>query len=244
MIEYYTLVDEDDVSSRIEVDLSLIEKAPDVQRPWLLWLFVKEPDGENESFVAFRDELAEVLEDQMEAVYAGTITKDGWSELYFYGETPKKFENLTSDVMAQHAGYPYERGSSKDTKWEMYLERLYPEPFALIGIQNRDTIAALVAAGDDLNIAREVEHYLFFQTPTALERFATSMISYGYSTKEYIGCTEDEYAYGVTLSKSQEVTPVHIEECTSLLFELVLQEHGRYEGWSTIMGKEESTDAT
>jgi regulator of RNase E activity RraB len=121
----------------------------------------------------------------------------------------------------------------------MYLERLYPEPYTLITIQNRDTIAALVAAGDDLSIPREVEHYLFFQTPTALERFANSMADHGYSIKEHLNDDESDYAYGVTLVKMECITPEQVEESTSMLFELVLQDHGRYEGWSTVMGGEQ-----
>lgn len=238
MIEFYELNDSDSGDSRIEVDLSLMDESPDLERPWLLWLFVKVSDGTDKEFVAFRDDLIQTLEAQMEARYAGTVTKEGWSELYFYASTSKKFENLTSETMSRHTPYTYERGSFKDTKWEMYLEKLYPEPYALITIQNRETIAALVDAGDDLTLSREVEHYLFFQTPTALERFANSMIEQGYAMKEHLTNDESEYSYGVTLSKNECITPKQVEESTSLLFELVMQEHGIYEGWSTVLGGE------
>jgi len=144
MIEYYEQQDEDGQIYRTEVDLSLVDDAPDVERPWLLWLFVKVANSEDPEFINFREDLIVALESQIEAVYAGTICKDGWCELYFYASTSKKFENLTSEVMARHSKYPYERGSSKDTKWEMYQERLYPEPFEIIGIQSRHTLKALM----------------------------------------------------------------------------------------------------
>jgi len=239
MIEFYNLCDAENGDTRIEVDLSLTDEAPDQERPWLLWLFVKVPDGTDMSFVTFRDDLIHTLHTQIDALYAGTITKDGWSELYFYGSTSKKFENLTSEVMSRHNSYPYERGSSKDTKWEMYLEKLYPEPYVLIMIQNRETIAALIAAGDDLSVSRDVEHYLFFQTPTALDRFANSMQNQGYSIKEHMNDPESDYSHGVTLVKNECITPEQVDESTSMLFELVLQEHGIYEGWSTVLGGEQ-----
>lgn len=235
MIEYYEQVDEEGQNYRIEVDLSLSDEVPDVEKPWLLWLFVKVADSEDAEFIAFRDDLISTLNGQIEAVYAGTISKDGWCELYFYASTSKKFENITSEVMARHTNYPYERGSSKDTKWEMYQERLYPEPFEIISIQSRHTLEALLEEGDDLSVPREVEHYFFFQTPTALQRFETSMLSQGFSLKEHINDDESDYVYGVTLTKMEVVTPEQVNETTSMLYELVLQEHGHYEGWSTVL---------
>ncbi|MCX6074168.1 MAG: DUF695 domain-containing protein [Campylobacterales bacterium] len=234
MIEYYVLSDETQ-TSRIEVDLSLVEDAPDLERSWLLWLFVKVNDPLDAEFILFRDDLINTLHTEMDAHYVGTIAKEGWCELYFYASASKKFENLTSDVMGRHTNYPYERGSFKDSKWEMYQERLYPEPFTLITIQSRHTVEALIEAGDDVSQAREVEHYFFFQTPTALERFTALMEKYGFSFKEKMSDEESDYSYGVTLVKTEPITDEQIEETTSLLYESVLQEHGNYEGWSTVL---------
>jgi len=235
MIEYYVQHDEEGQVYRTEVDLSLVDDAPDEQRPWLLWLFVKVGNNEDSEFVRFRDDLIVTLDSQVEAVYVGTICKDGWCELYFYASTSKKFENITSEVMVRHSKYPYERGSSKDTKWEMYQERLYPEPFDIISIQSRHTLEALMEEGDDLSVPREVEHYFFFQTPTALQRFETSMLSQGFIIKEHMNDDESDYVYGVTLLKTESITPEQVNETTSILYELVLQDHGHYEGWSTVL---------
>ncbi len=234
MIEYYVLSDETQ-TSRIEVDLSLVEDAPDLERSWLLWLFVKVSDPLDAEFITFRDDLIQTLNTEIDAQYVGTIAKEGWCELYFYASSSKKFENLTSDVMGRHTSYPYERGSFRDTKWEMYQERLYPEPFTLITIQSRHTLEALVEAGDDVNQAREVEHYFFFQTPTALERFGALMENHGFSVKEKMNDDESDYSYGVTLAKIEPITDEQVEETTSMLYESVLQEHGNYEGWSTVL---------
>ena len=237
MIEFYETHNDEGGISRVEVDLSLIDNAPDDMRPWMLWLFVQAPDGTDETFVAFRDDLVTVLSSDIDAVYAGTITQEGWSELYFYADTSKKFENIVTTVLSRHTSYANERGSARDGKWEMYLERLYPQSFDLIGIQNRDTIAALLEAGDDLTLEREVEHYLFFQTPTALNRMTGILTQSDYVLKELLSDEESEYAHGVSLVKVHAITPEIIEEITATLFEQVLQEHGVYEGWSTIMAE-------
>lgn len=235
MIDYYDYPTEEGTPERIEVNLSLIDDAPDRDKPWLLWLFTKITPENSEHFKAFQDDLLTTLEEALDAVYGGTITKEGWNELYFYAPTSKKFENLTSEVMTRHGGYPYERGISRDAKWEMYQERLYPDGFNLLTIQNRHTLQALIEEGDNLALSREVEHYFFFQTPTALQRFEKSMEEHGFYLKEHITDDHSEYAYGLTLAKEDNVTPETIHETTAFLYELVLHEHGHYEGWSTVL---------
>jgi len=233
MIDHYDHLDEEGNPARIEVDLSLIDDSPDRDKPFLLWLFVKTTT--DEQFSAFKDEVISTLEGALDAVYGGTITKEGWNELYFYAPTSKKFENLTSEVMSRHGGYPYQRGISRDAKWEMYQERLYPDGFNLLTIQNHHTLQALLYEGDDLTLVREVEHYFFFQTPTALARFEKAMEAHGFHLKEHITDDQSEYAYGLTLAKEENVTPETIHETTAFLYELVLHEHGHYEGWSTVL---------
>lgn len=237
MIDFYDTLDEEDTKSRVEVDLSLIDEAPSSEKIWLLWFFVKTADSQSSEFSEFKEDLIGTMSQELSASYAGMVTKEGWCEFYWYADTSKKFENLTSEVMGRHSSYPYERGSSKDTKWEMYLERLYPEPSDIIAMQNRETISALLEAGDDLTLEREVEHYCFFQTPTARKRFMESILSQGFLVKEEIENDESDYCYGVTLIKNESITPEQVEETTLTLHESTLQEHGLYEGWSTLLGE-------
>lgn len=236
MIEFYELLDDENVPYRCDVDLDLIDTAPQEERGWLLWLFVK-TEMLDERLENFSNDLIETLQTSLDAVFAGRIIKEGWGEFYFYAPHSKRFENLSSEVIARHGGYAYERGSSRDSKWEMYLDNLFPDPYGLLSIQNRQTIMALEEAGDDLNIVREIEHYLFFQTKTSMERSVAQLLSHGYSVKEYVKDDESDYSYGVVLTKCEAITPDIISETTTSLYESAIQEHGIYEGWSTTMGE-------
>ncbi|MCL4432249.1 MAG: DUF695 domain-containing protein [Epsilonproteobacteria bacterium] len=236
MIEFYEFTDEEGFEARCEVDLSLFDDAPQAQKPYLLWLFVKNSDPLDINFIAFRDDLIETLKTQMDASYAGTIAKDGWCELYFYASTPKVFENLVAETMGRHQSYAYERSTARDGKWEMYLERLYPDPYVALTIQNRHTVEALLEAGDDLSLEREVEHYCYFQTKSALERFLQSLNSYGFNLKEYIEDNDSDHSYGAIIVKTESISPEKVKETTLMLYDAVLQEHGHYEGWSTVLG--------
>lgn len=235
MVEYYELTDDENVPYRCDVELDLIDDAPQEERSWLLWLFVKAPDPFSPSFTAFADDLKNTLHTALDALFAGTISKEGWVEFYFYASDAKRFENLSSEAMARHGGFAYERGASRDTKWEMYIERLYPDAYAALRIQNRHTIEALVEAGDDLKIAREVEHYLFFQTKSALDRAVSFLLAHGFALKEHVTDDESDFAYGAVLTKHEPIVPSQVEESTALLFDTALQEHGHYEGWSTVL---------
>ncbi|HZF70728.1 DUF695 domain-containing protein [Sulfuricurvum sp.] len=235
MVEFYELLDDENIPYRCDVELDLIEEAPQEYRPSLLWLFVK-ADAVTESLESFTQDLIATLNTSLDAVFAGRVMKEGWAEFYFYAPQSKRFENISSDVMNRHGGFVYERGSSRDSKWEMYSDNLYPDAYGLLSIQNRHTIAALVEAGDDLNIPREVEHYLFFQTKSSMERAIAQLASHGFNVKEYVNDDESDYGYGVVLIKNEAITPEIVEETTTSLYESAMQEHGLYEGWSTVLG--------
>lgn len=238
MIEFYEFIEDESTPCRCDVELDWIEDAPQSDRPWLLWLFIKSAEPLSEAFALFSRELKFSLKKNMDAVFAGSIIKEGWVEFYFYAPESKRFENLSSEVMNVHGGFPYERGSSKDPKWEMYREHLFPDAYALIRIQNRHTINALIEAGDDLVVEREVEHYLFFQTKSSLERAVEFLNSHGFMLKEQVQDDENDYAYGAILIKNESITIEQVEESTSLLFETAMQEHGHYEGWSTVLAED------
>lgn len=235
MIEFYEMRDDENIPFRCEVELSLMDDAPIEEKPWLLWFFVKNDEPFSQEFIAFKEDLQKTLAEELDALFAGLIIKEGWVEFYFYAPDAKRFENLTADVMKRHGGFAYERGASKDTKWEMYLERLYPDGYAALRIQNRHTMEALVEAGDDLTLPREVEHYLFFQTKSAQERAAAFLSAHGFDLKEAVRDDESDFSYGAVLTKIEPITAEIVEETTALLYDTSLQEHGHYEGWSTVL---------
>lgn len=237
MIEYYDDVDEEGIPYRCEVDVALYDDAPIEDSPFLLWIFVNVQDSTGKVFEQFRLDLIETLHSQLGAVYAGTISKEGWCELYFYAMSAKSHTNLTAQTISRHTPYAYECSASRDAKWEFYFERLYPSAHAALKIQNRHTIDALVEAGDDLSIVREVEHYLFFQTKSSMERGISNLQPHGFELKETLFDDDSDYSYGVVLLKEETIEPDQVEETTSILFDVALQEHGHYEGWSTILAQ-------
>ncbi len=65
----------------------------------------------------------------------------------------------------------------------------------------------------------------------------SSLSSHGFSLKEEVGDNESDYAYGAVLVKTEPVTPEQVEETTAVLFDAALEQHGYYEGWSTVLAQ-------
>ncbi|RLA69776.1 MAG: hypothetical protein DRG24_07945 [Epsilonproteobacteria bacterium] len=242
MFDYYTFVD-DGNAVRTELDLSLIEEAPQDERGWLAWLFVKikSPDDmqwcsehECEILLTIQQRLSKRIEEKLNGVMVGVRMQEGWQEFYFYLPTAKKFENSAAEVMRSFEGYAYDTGTAKDFKWDKYRRELYPDAMMAQQIDSRYIINELEEEGDDLNVERNVEHYLFFQTLAQAERTAESLGESGFTLKETVE-QDDTYAYGIVMTKIHAVNEETLMQETLGLFQAAAKEHGVYEGWSTVL---------
>ncbi len=242
MIEYYYRDHEGEAPARIDVDLSLAEEEPeDMFKPLLIWVFVKMrstdesglcPDEECLTLQGIRESLTEALRERVGAVFSGSRMSEGWFEIYFYARTGKKLTAIAGEVLNRFEGYTFDTGSSRDESWEHYHNELYPDTLSLHQIQSRQIINELIEAGDDITMAREVEHYLFFQIPSQADRAVEKLLHTGYDLKETVE-QEGDYPYGRVLVKHQEVTEASMEESVGEMLEAAYIEHGLYEGWST-----------
>jgi len=244
-MDYYIYQDDNGSAVRTDIDLSLIDKAPQDERSWLLWAFVKikSPnktfwceERECEALLNIRIRLEEQVEKSLDGVLAAVRMQDGWQELYFYAPGAKKFENSVKEVMRSFDGYAFETGSTKDRKWEKYIRELYPDLLMAQQIESRYIINELEEAGDRLESEREVEHYLFFQTDAQAQRAQESLRGSGYFLKEIVN-QEGDYSHGIVMTKEHAVNEEKLMEETAIMIKASADEYGIYEGWSTVLAK-------
>ena len=244
-MDYYIFQDDNGTAVKTDIDLSLIEEAPQQKRGWLLWIFVKikSPnemlwcdESECKILSDIKKHLDERMTEGLDAVLAAVRMQDGWQELYFYAPGAKKFENYAAEVMRSFGGYAYEAGSAKDTKWDKYLRELYPDELMARQIESRHIIKELEEAGDALEKEREVEHYLFFQTSAQAQRAEQSLQKSGYYFKDSIE-QESDYFYGIVIVKIHAVTEEVLMQETSVMLKAAADEFGIYEGWSTVLAQ-------
>jgi hypothetical protein len=245
MTEYFLHTPDGEPPVRIDVNLSLDEDEA-FMRPVLLWVFVKlaapDADGlatseEMPTLTAIREALSAAFEKELKTVFSGSRISDGWFELYFYARNGKGLIQTAGEVMEGFPGYSFDTGSSRDEKWTHYHETLYPETEMLHQIQSRHIIEELRGAGDRLERERDVEHYLFFQVPGQRDRAMQRLEASGCRAGGLIE-QEGEYACGAVAVCAHAVDEERVAEWVRLMLEVVAEEHGYYEGWSTTLADE------
>jgi len=239
MIEYY-ITNGDESTIKTELELDYVDEAPQAERPWLLWAFLKMNDVNEDGFATETEQkrvdavvatLNEKLQNDLDAIGVGRKLEDGWLELYFYAPTAKKFQSIVSLVLG--SDFVSDIGSTRDAKWEHYLYTLYPNALMLQQVQSRHIMYELAEEGDDLTQVREVEHYLGFLTESQAKRVGEELYLHGFKEKEISYNSSEEYGNTLIVTQEHAVDKELLEELAFLLITTAEKEHGIYAGWST-----------
>lgn len=233
MMKYFTRVNSDNLEEKITIDLDFYHDLPVDDKIYSLWIFIKS----DKNLDALKSEITASLEKSHSADFVATRELDGWSELYYYASSERKFTTTINEIMSKYQ-FTYECGSHKDSNFKVYLETLYPDELEFHQIESRHIIETLESEGDDLEVAREVEHYAFFQTEANMQRFVESVKELGFHLKELVKQSDSDYSYGAILLKNHSVTLETVQNEISDLLEKIILEHGYYEGWSTTLVSE------
>jgi hypothetical protein len=146
-----------DSLASIFVNLALLDDAPVLSKPWLLWVSVdlQSPtpngmydSGEAPTLFKIEDSLTLQVSRSCDAVLCGRITTEGRREFYYYGQTQEEFHAAVENALSGFAGYEFEVGEREDSLWEQYLNVLYPSREDLERIKNQDLLDVLAEKGD------------------------------------------------------------------------------------------------
>lgn len=218
----------------LAIDLSKADSTPDENRAVVLWLNLKS-DIIDETIESLTDALADALKKELDADFVARKSDDGWLSFYFYAPHAKRYENIARDIIAKYGNYEYDLGSFRDSKWSLYFDELYPDSYQLISIQNHYIITELIGEGDDLSVPREIEFYMMFQTPTSRERTIKTLEPYGFMLSDTPE-GEGDYPYVAVLTIESSLDSDKITQLTNTLYEVSINNHALYEGWSTVLG--------
>ncbi|MDB2562950.1 DUF695 domain-containing protein [Sulfurimonas sp.] len=234
MREFFTKIEDGSVLN-IEIELDAGELKSD--NPWLFSVFVKydgldEASNAYEEFLETKESLIIAIEYEGKAHYLGMRIVDGWSEFYFCASSVKELNTMVTSIF-KNTSYVYESNSIKDKKWNFYETQLFPTELELIHIQSEKIIFLLEEEGEDLDISRDVEHYVSFLTPTQKNRFLNTLEIEGFTFKDEISA--EEFENGVALVKNHSVNQEEVEKNINQLYEFIKENQGYYEGWSTTL---------
>jgi len=230
------------VLASIAVDLGLHELAPDVSRPFLLWVWVylktPRPDGlsdsiEFDSLQAIEKKASESLGREFDAILCGRITTDGRREFYYYAARSEGFEAIAANVMTHFRGYKFSCGHQAEPDWNQYLTLLYPSDENRQCIENRSVLEALERKGDTLNAPRDVRHWIYFPNELDRDSFWAVIQPLEYRIQSRPHSPGDELPFGLCIVRFQSVKQTDLDEAVIELFRYAKIFHGDYDGWET-----------
>jgi hypothetical protein len=73
--------------------------------------------------------------------------------------------------------YSYRFGQKLDSDWSTYFNYMYPSKEIMQTISNRSVIENLQKHGDSLEIARPVDHWIYFKNEVDLNKFVEIILS-------------------------------------------------------------------
>ena len=182
----------DDAPASILVDLDLARTVPHEQYPFLghISIPLQTPDkhglprqDEYERLGVLEDGLEIALTRSEQAVYAGRCASGGYFDFFYYLRTPENWERRVRDAMAGLPDYRWAAGTQNDPDWEVYICFLFPDKYAMNGIQNRRALRELEEQGDGLGKSRVIEHWATFPDEPSALAFSTGLEERGFSIR-------------------------------------------------------------
>ena len=182
----------DDAPASILVDLDLARTVPHDRFPFLghIGISLQSPDAyglprqeEYERLGVLEDGLEAALTRSKHVVYAGRCASGGYFDFFYYLQTPENWTGRVRDAMAGLPEYTWAAGTQNDPDWEVYICFLFPDKYAMNGIQNRRALRELEEQGDGLEENRVIEHWATFPDEPSALAFSTGLEERGFSIR-------------------------------------------------------------
>lgn len=235
----------EDLPATILVNLGAAEVEP--KPPHLTWLRISYEVNREDGFPddaqrEVLDEIEEALDAAIEELdYAvhlvGRMTHQGLRAFYYYSENPLGVESALGGAMVPFGSYPHEIGQREEPEWETYFGLLYPSSREMQLISNQQVLSALADHDDDHEAPRPVDHYAYFPTEAACDRFATRAGAEGFALEEKRPPEEPGAEWCARLTRVDPVDYFSIGDATLHLFDLAEECGGNYDGWETVVVK-------
>ncbi len=182
------------------------------------------------------------LEDKLEASlikfrigkYVGRIISDGYVTFLYYVQFTYNWPDFIAFALNEHTSYEISNGYEEDSEWNYYQKLLYPTAKEWQIIQNHKACDHLKTSGDNLHLARAIEHKLFY-TNKYEEALHTKLTDQGFKIKEEL--SNEEGVKGVSFYRIDKPFYHDIDALTLSLIDM-LEAHGaQYDGWETSIVK-------
>lgn len=186
---------------------------------------------------SIEDDTTAALEGK-DTIMAAVIKCNGLFEIYLYAKTQKGHDDLFRSVMKAYPQYSYSVDVNEDAEWDTYFNFLYPNDYEFQTIQNQRVLVHLQQRGDNEEMEREVDHFLYFPTEESREKYIRQVeaLSYKVLAKEK-NENNPEYPYTLNISRQDNTVWSNVNEYVWELISLAKECDGLYDGWGCPIAK-------
>ncbi|KQN98977.1 DUF695 domain-containing protein [Paenibacillus sp. Leaf72] len=166
--------------------------------------------------------------------FIGAVTGADFRTFYIYTKQEQVLNKMLERTLSKNKKLKFEISIEDDPNWKFYLETLYPNIFENQWIQDRNVVEQLKANNDNLQIPREICHWLNFKDFESRETFKRNLNTNVYKcVKEEAHDEESEFQFQLLISHTSTVELEAIYQYTTDLLNKVIEVGGDYEGWET-----------
>lgn len=191
---------------------------------------------EFDALVAIEDDI-EAFMAEHHGYYVGRITVDGARHFHCYIDLAEDdIRKFIANLREQHdyqLGYFVEQDSEKMAYWD----ELYPTKDDWQVISDIRVLDRLQEHGDNPQISRRVDHWIYFPEPGQRDAYCQWLESEGYHLQGMIEADEDQNRYGVQAYHESQAILQEISHHTLKLARKAEELAGDYDGWETSIEK-------
>jgi hypothetical protein len=233
----------DDRPASVSLDLGRAEAGPEREWPWLVCLRIPmrspRPDGLSSSQEAstlntLEDALSDAVAAVCDGAQVGRLTWNGFRELFLYVRGVERLNDGIGAAVGRVPGYDVLIRTENDPEWRHYFDVLFPSPEQMHWIRDRRVVDQLLAAGDELEASRPVDHYAYFGDKSARDRFLGAARARGFRGRA-LPPDEKSARLGAHLVREDPVVIHHIHQVVSEVRQLAEECGGEYDGWGCPM---------
>lgn len=125
----------------------------------------------------------------------------------------------------------------EDKSWDAYLNFLYPNDETLEFMKNQKILKGLEDAGDKLDKARQVDHWIYFKTEDDRTCFINYVTKNNFRIEAKDKTKDISHPYKLQISRTDNVDIAAISGITLDLRKQAQKCKGDYDGWETFVVK-------
>jgi len=142
---------------------------------------------------------------------------------------------FTRDVVNQHLTRDYKLRLLTDSEWEIYQKFIYPDPYLIQTMANRQIIDILQNEGYDLMEKQSLTHFASFASDADRNRYRQFLIEQNFKILSQKTVDEEARGYLIRFSRNDRLQLDKLSNITLRLDQRSIALNGKYEGWEIVV---------